>query len=200
MKKYRREGKKIMCWMLVALLLCTSIPVSTNAAAKVKLNKTSVKLKVGKKIKLKLKNNKKKVKWSSANKKIATVSKAGLVKAKKKGKTKIIAKVKKKKYVCKVTVEAKKSTSKKVSPTKPPYGKEDAQQTTVPDNVAPSPVAKPTPVVTEEGPDPQPTATAPVEDTGFATPTVAPPIVPTEIPSVTPTATTEATPTVPTEV
>ena len=102
--------KRLMSWLLVITLICTCTPVSVNAAKKPKLNKTSVKIKVGKTVKLKLKNNKKKVKWSSANKKIATVNKTGLVKAKKKGKTRIIAKIRKKKYVCKVTVEAKKST------------------------------------------------------------------------------------------
>ena len=73
--------------MLALALVCTSTPSLASAAKKPKLNKTSVKLRVGKTVKLKLKNNKKKVKWSSANKKIATVNKLGLVKAKKKGKT-----------------------------------------------------------------------------------------------------------------
>ncbi len=202
MKKYGKSGKKIISWILVALMLCTSVPVSTNAAAKVKLNKTSVKLKVGKKIKLKLKNNKKKVKWSSANKKIATVSKTGLVKAKKKGKTKIIAKVKKKKYVCKVTVQANKKTSNKVNPTQPAYERRD---TPSPDPV-PTPAAKPTPLATEDVPieDPQPTATISVTDGGLATATPIPPIVPTptvttSIPTVEPTATPDVPPIVPTE-
>lgn len=110
MNNTRRMVKRLMSWLLVITLICTCTPVSVNAAKKPKLNKTSVKIKVGKTVKLKLKNNKKKVKWSSANKKIATVNKTGLVKAKKKGKTRIIAKIRKKKYVCKVTVEAKKST------------------------------------------------------------------------------------------
>ena len=97
--------------MLALALVCTSTPSLASAAKKPKLNKTSVKLRVGKTVKLKLKNNKKKVKWSSANKKIATVNKSGLVKAKKKGKTRIIAKVKKKKYVCKLTVMAKNTST-----------------------------------------------------------------------------------------
>ena len=101
--------KQLVSWLLIITLVCTCAPISVHATKKVKLNKTSVKLKVGKTVKLKLKNNKKKVKWSSVNKKIATVNKSGLVKAKKKGKTRIIAKVKKKKYICKVTVEAKKT-------------------------------------------------------------------------------------------
>lgn len=107
MKKSRRMVTRLFSWLLVLTLVCTGVPISVNAAKKPKLNKTSVKLKVGKTVKLKLKNNKKKVKWSSANKKIATVNKAGLVKARKKGKTRIIARIKKKKYICKVTVQPK---------------------------------------------------------------------------------------------
>ena len=48
-----------------------------------------------------------KVKWSSSNKKVAAVTKKGLVKAKKIGKANIIAKYNGKKYTCKVTVEKK---------------------------------------------------------------------------------------------
>ena len=106
MKKSRRIVTRLLSWLLVMTLVCTGVPISVNAAKKPKLNKTSVKLKVGKTVKLKVKNNKKKVKWSSANKKIATVNNKGLVKAKKKGKTRIIAKIKKKKLICKVTVQA----------------------------------------------------------------------------------------------
>ena len=111
MKRKRRIIKQLTGWMLALALVCTSTPSLASAAKKPKLNKTSVKLRVGKTVKLKLKNNKKKVKWSSANKKIATVNKSGLVKAKKKGKTRIIAKVKKKKYVCKLTVMAKNTST-----------------------------------------------------------------------------------------
>lgn len=47
---------------------------------------------IGKTVTLKVKNNKKKVKWISSNKKIATVSKRGKVKGKKAGKVTITAK------------------------------------------------------------------------------------------------------------
>lgn len=61
-----------------------------------------------------MKGTKKKVKWSSSKKKVATVSAKGKVKAKKKGKTTIIAKVGKKKYKCKITVK-----NKRVKPVAP---------------------------------------------------------------------------------
>lgn len=107
MKKRRQPWARVLALALAAAMI---MPQSMDAAAaakkKVKLNKTKVVLKVGKKTTLKLKNNKKKVKWSSNKKKVATVTKKGVVKAKKKETAKITAKVGKKKYVCKVTVKA----------------------------------------------------------------------------------------------
>lgn len=69
------------------------------------LNYTKAYMNKGHKVKLKLLNNKKKVKWSTSNKKIATVSKKGTVTAKKVGQCTITAKVGKKKYKCKVYVK-----------------------------------------------------------------------------------------------
>lgn len=87
--------------------------MNAQAASKkgsVKLNKTSVSLKVKKTVKLKLVKKKikkiKSQKWSSKNKKIAAVTKQGKVTAKKKGTTKVICKVK---YVAK---GSKKTVSK----------------------------------------------------------------------------------------
>ena len=100
-----------MSLVLAGALVITSVFVpgqQTDAKAKVKLNKKKLVLTVGKKAKLKVKGTKKKVKWSSSKKKIATVTKKGVVKAKKKGTAKIVAKIGKKKYICKVVVKAKK--------------------------------------------------------------------------------------------
>lgn len=100
-----------MSFVLAGALVITSVFVpgqQTDAKAKVKLNKKKLVLTVGKKAKLKVKGTKKKVKWSSSKKKIATVTKKGVVKAKKKGTAKIVAKIGKKKYTCKVVVKAKK--------------------------------------------------------------------------------------------
>ena len=72
---------------------------------KIALSKTKATLTVGKKLTLKLKNaTASKVKWSSSNKKVATVAK-GVVKAKKAGKVTIKAKYKGKTYSCVVTVK-----------------------------------------------------------------------------------------------
>ncbi len=107
-------------WSIVlsgALVLSGSViqGQTSFAKGKMKLNRTSAVIKVGKQLKLKVKNTKKKVKWSSNKKKIATVSAKGVVKAKKKGKVKITAKVGKKKLVCKVTVLAKKTSGSKAT-------------------------------------------------------------------------------------
>ena len=88
----------------IAITVVAVNPMSTNAKKVVKLNKSKLTLQTGKTSKLKLKNTKKKVKWSSKNKKVATVSRKGVVKAVSVGKTMITAKSGKKKYSCKVTV------------------------------------------------------------------------------------------------
>ena len=76
----------------------------TVSAAKLKLSKTKATLTVGKTLKLKVKGAKK-VKWSSNNSRVASVSSKGVVKAKRVGSAKITAKVKKKKLTCKITVK-----------------------------------------------------------------------------------------------
>ena len=102
MKKYTTR--------ILGLLLAISLlfgPVNTSAKTKpLRLNKTKVSITTGTKVQLKLSGTKKKVKWSVKNQKIATVSKKGLVKGKKKGTTFVYAKVSgKKKLRCKVIVK-----------------------------------------------------------------------------------------------
>ena len=105
-----REMKQTMAAVLSLALACTLLiaPAEGPAAKKkMKLNKTKATLYVGKKLTLKVKNTKKKVKWSSSKKAVASVTKKGVVKAKKKGKTVITAKIGKKKLKCKITVKQK---------------------------------------------------------------------------------------------
>lgn len=85
-----------------------SAPVVTQTSSQEespKLSKKKITLKVGQTHKLKLSNKKGKIKWSSNNKKVATVSASGKVTAKKRGQAKIKAKSGKKEYICKVTVK-----------------------------------------------------------------------------------------------
>lgn len=82
-------------------------------AKKVELNKNQLNLITGQEETLKLKGTKKKIEWSTSNKKVATVNVNGVVKAKKYGEAKIVARVGKKKYICNVNVipfEGKKYT------------------------------------------------------------------------------------------
>lgn len=107
---------KLKLRIIITLLI---IAVSVGGAAelsqaKVKLNKKTVKLEEGKTVTLKVSGIKKKVKWSTSNKKVVTVKSNGKYKgkvtAKKEGKATITAKVGSKKYKCKLTVTKKTDT------------------------------------------------------------------------------------------
>lgn len=108
--------KRIMiAVMVVAFILGLMVPMSdvTVEAASMKLSKTKVTLTVGKTQSLSVKNivSTSTVKWSTSDKKIATVSSKGKVTAKAAGTTTITANVTVKsgkisKFTCKVTVKA----------------------------------------------------------------------------------------------
>lgn len=92
---------------MLALLVPAFCLLGTTVQAKaatIKLNTKEKTLVIGETYKLKVRNTAKTVKWSSTNPKVASVSKKGLVTAKKAGTTTITAKVGKKKLTCKVTV------------------------------------------------------------------------------------------------
>ncbi|WP_303766568.1 Ig-like domain-containing protein [Anaerobutyricum hallii] len=116
MKKTKKKGIRSLAILLVLILTLGSSPV-TNVEAKAapRLNYKKVTLVQGKKKRLKVRNlsRRRKVKWYSTKKSVATVNKKGVVKAKKKGKAYIVAKVGKKKYRCKVIVKKKVSKKKK---------------------------------------------------------------------------------------
>ncbi len=155
-KIMRKTSKFLSMFMSIVLVLTMLTGMNTNAAAKNKLNKTKVTIRVGQAVKLKVKNNKKKVKWSSKNKKVATVTKKGEVKGKKAGKTYIIAKVGKKKYKCRVIVKKKSvkpiQTTKPVETTKPeqPTKPNVPEQTTMPEVPTTAPL-QPDPAVNDFG-------------------------------------------------
>lgn len=124
-----KKAKKIITFLLIYVLIFTSIPTNktaiSEAKSKIKLNRKKITLLVGKKKKLKLKNykNPKKITWKSKNKKIATVTKKGWVKAKRAGKTTILCKYKykgkKRIPKCKVTVKEKTKPVVTQTPTTP---------------------------------------------------------------------------------
>lgn len=111
----KRISKKLLTLSLIFIMafsLCPTISTNINAeevtqteiTKPIKLSKKKLTLKVGQNKKLTLKNAVGKIKWKSKNVTVAKVGRRGIVKAKKSGKTTIIAKFNGKKYKCKVTV------------------------------------------------------------------------------------------------
>lgn len=107
MKKVKKLLFSTIITLALAIVCFNFFPESAISAqaAKARINKRSVVLLKGQKEKLKIKGTKEEVKWKSRNKSVAKVSKKGVVTARKKGKTTIIARAGKKTYKCKVTVE-----------------------------------------------------------------------------------------------
>ena len=123
--------KSITSIIIMALALTLAMPVTAQAAKKKapKISKTKVTMTITKKktkpaVQLKVKNvSAKKVKWTTSNKKVATVSKNGKVVAKKKGNAVITVKVKGSKTLrCKVTVKDNRKPVTKPAPTPKPDG------------------------------------------------------------------------------
>ena len=95
-----------IAWMIFAVLFLGVFirPVNVQAS-KVKLNKSTVTIYRGVSTSLKVSGSKKKVKWSSSKKSVASVSATGKVSGKKAGTAYIYAKVGKRTLKCKVTVK-----------------------------------------------------------------------------------------------
>mgnify|MGYP004512357315 CR=1 FL=1 len=182
-----KKIKKGFALLLVFVMAVSVIPQSAFAAKKkVKLSKKAVTVAVGESVKIQLKNNKKKVKWSiTSGKKNVTLSKKKktgvIIKGKKAGKAKVQAKIGKKKYVCKVTVK-KAATADNDNPNN---GKTTAEPTQVPSQ-APTVSQQPVPpVITPDVTPSEPTASSPQ--------TPEPTVEPTVEPSQTPESTVEPT-------
>jgi hypothetical protein len=101
MKKY------LSLLLTLSLIFSLAGPAQTVSAATVKLNKSKISISVGESVSLKLLGTSNAPKWTSSNKKIATVSSKGLVKAVKEGSANVTATSNGKKYVCKVNVNGK---------------------------------------------------------------------------------------------
>ena len=97
----------ILAAVLLTLAFVSPAVVENTYAAKIKLNKKSLIIGKGESGTLKVKGTKAKVKWSSTNKKVATVSKKGVVKGKGIGNCTIKAKVSGKTLKCTVRVRKK---------------------------------------------------------------------------------------------
>lgn len=107
MKKLIKAVALAVCLTMAVPVVAPSVGIETvEAATKVKLNCTKKSIYEGDSFKLKVTGTSKKVKWSSSNKKVATVSDKGNVKGIGEGTAKITATVSGKKYACKVTVKS----------------------------------------------------------------------------------------------
>lgn len=97
--------RRVLFILTVLFTLSIMIFGSTKveAAGAIKLNKKKVVLEMGSTYSLKVKNTESRVKWSSSDKKVVKV-KNGVLTPVAVGSTKVTAKVKGKKYTCKVTV------------------------------------------------------------------------------------------------
>ena len=118
MKKFVKVLVLVLCLNMFAPSISPNIGVETvGAATKIKLNYTKKTIYVGDTFTLKVTETKSKIKWSSSNKKVATVNSKGKVKGIGKGTAKITATVGGKKYTCKVTVKSIDSKSIKLDKT-----------------------------------------------------------------------------------
>ena len=98
--------KRFVCIVVSLIMIVLMLPICGDMdvkASKLKLNYNYYKMTGGYTVKLKTRSGKK-AKWRSTNKKVATVSKNGKVKGKKKGKCYIIATRGKQVGKCKITV------------------------------------------------------------------------------------------------
>ena len=98
-------GTVLMLTFLLALALALPASAAKKKSKKVALSEKKLVLVQYSKQKLTLKNAKGKVQWKAGNTKIATVSSKGLIRTLEPGSTRIIAKNKKKKYICTLVVQ-----------------------------------------------------------------------------------------------
>ncbi len=105
MKRWILSQIIVFAFLLTPIVSVGMEANAVYAAATVKINKEKLSLYVGETYTLKVNNTKAKVTWVSSNKKVATITTGGKVKAVSKGTAKITATVNNKKYNCTVTVK-----------------------------------------------------------------------------------------------
>ncbi len=125
---YAANAKKNVKPVITGVKKTTKNKKAVKKTVKKKKTIKTVTVTAGKTIKLNLKKGKGKTKWTTSNKKIATVNKKGVVKGIKAGTAKITAKVGKKKYTCKIVV--KKAKIKKANAVKKAAAKTKTTETT----------------------------------------------------------------------
>ena len=111
----KRAGRAALAAAVACALAAPAAVLAApgEAHAAPKISAKSKTLAAGKSFALKVKGAKGKIKWSSTNRKVATVTSKGKVTARKMGTAKIRAKVGKRTYTCKVKVNPRISASRK---------------------------------------------------------------------------------------
>lgn len=99
-----KNGIRTALLLTCMLIACFMLLPYQKASAAIRLNIRSATIVKGESVQLSIKGTKSKVKWSSNDKNIASVSKTGKVTAKSVGSTSITAIVKKKQYACVIEV------------------------------------------------------------------------------------------------
>ena len=116
-----KSFKKLFAIAIISLALSFVLPympfmdAGSTIAEAAKISKKSLVLIKGQSAILKVSGTKKRPKWTSSRRTVATVSSRGKVVAKKKGTTTITAKIGAKKYSCRVTVQTPSISKKNVS-------------------------------------------------------------------------------------
>lgn len=109
MKHIKQIAVVFMAAITLSLVMPDVVPVAGNIAtaqSAIKISKKSYRMVKGTSLQLKLIGTKKKAKWTSSKPSVATVTQKGKVSSKRKGTSTITAKLGKKKYDCKIYVEA----------------------------------------------------------------------------------------------
>lgn len=104
----KKMFKLLSVVLSLVMIITMFVPMTESAqAAQAKLNYSKKTIYVGSKLTLKVTGTNKKVKWTSSDKYVASVSAKGVVKGKYAGKATITANVSGKKLTCKITVKEK---------------------------------------------------------------------------------------------
>lgn len=108
--KRRKEMKKKIFFAVIVTIIVSCGKISINCFASIpryNMNQyKKVTVKKSSKVKF-VQPAKSKITWKVSNKRIATINKKGMLRTKKCGKVKVIAKTTKKKYICNVTIKKK---------------------------------------------------------------------------------------------
>lgn len=114
-----RKPKQLLITLAIfALSFAMLLPMSAEAAGKVKLSATRKTITTGQSCTISLKNNKRKVRWSATNSRIKIIKKTkayAKIKGMKKGTVYLKAKVGGKTYKCRVTVETPSISKKNIT-------------------------------------------------------------------------------------